>query len=91
MVLGELGAKITNALKKLQSKNVIDESSLNELLTEIAGALLTSDVNIKYISKLRDTVRTKVTLQMNTEIGSANLRRLITSTVVEELTQMLSS
>lgn len=91
MVLGELGAKITNALKKLQSKNVIDETTLNELLTEIAGALLTSDVNIKYISKLRDAVKTKVTLQMNTEIGSANLRRLITSTVVDELTQMLSS
>lgn len=58
MVLGDLGAKITNALKKLQSKQVIDETAINELLTEIASALLTSDVNIKYIGKLRDAVKT---------------------------------
>lgn len=91
MVLGDLGAKITNALKKLQSKQVIDESTINELLTEIASALLSSDVNIKFIAKLRDAVKTKATQQMGGEMGGANLRRLITSTVVDELTQMLSS
>jgi signal recognition particle subunit SRP54 len=62
MVLGDLGAKITNALKKLQSKQTIDEATLNELLTEIASALLSSDVNIKFIAKLRDAVKTKATL-----------------------------
>jgi signal recognition particle subunit SRP54 len=86
MVLGDLGAKITNALKKLQSKQTIDEATLNELLTEIASALLSSDVNIKFIAKLRDAVKTKATLQMSTEMGGANLRKLITSTVVDELT-----
>ena len=59
MVLGDLGAKITGALKKLQNKQVIDENVINELLTEIASALLSSDVNIKYIAKLRDAVKTK--------------------------------
>lgn len=59
MVLGDLGAKIQNALKKLNSKQVIDETVLNDLLKEIASALLTSDVNIKYIAKLRDTVKAK--------------------------------
>jgi signal recognition particle subunit SRP54 len=59
MVLGDLGARITNALKKLQSSNKIDETVINELLTEIASALLSSDVNIKYIAKLRDAVKTK--------------------------------
>jgi signal recognition particle subunit SRP54 len=91
MVLGDLGAKITNALKKLQSKQTIDEATLNELLTEIASALLSSDVNIKFIAKLRDAVKTKATLQMSTDMGGANLRKLITSTVVDELTSMLSS
>jgi signal recognition particle subunit SRP54 len=86
MVLGDLGAKITNALKKLQSKQIIDEATLNELLTEIASALLSSDVNIKFIAKLRDAVKTKAALQMSTEMGGANLRKLITSTVVDELT-----
>jgi len=31
-------------------------------LTEIASALLSSDVNIKYVMKLRDSVKTQVTL-----------------------------
>lgn len=44
--------------------------------------------------KLRDTVKTQVTLQMggteeNTQTGLATLRKLIQRTVVEELTNML--
>ena len=49
MVLADLGAKMTAALRKLNNKQNIDEATLNELLTEIASALLSSDVNIKYI------------------------------------------
>jgi len=37
---------------------VIDEKILNEILTEIASALLSADVNIKYVAKLRDGVKT---------------------------------
>jgi len=54
MVLADLGAKITTALRKLNSKQNIDEATLNELITEIASALLSSDVNIHYINKLRN-------------------------------------
>ena len=68
---------------------------LNELLTEIASALISSDVNIHYINKLRNAVKTQVTLQMNADNNSgesaANLRRVIQKTVVDELTDMLSS
>jgi signal recognition particle subunit SRP54 len=56
MVLADLGAKIGAALKKLNTSQTIDEKLLNEIMTEIASALLTSDVNIKYISKLRDSI-----------------------------------
>ena len=62
MVLADLGAKMKDALRKLNSVNQIDESTLNELLTDIASALLTSDVNIHYINKLRNEVKTKVLL-----------------------------
>ena len=62
MVLADLGAKITAAMRKLNSKQTIDETVLNELLTEIASALLQSDVNIHYINKLRNAVKTQVTL-----------------------------
>ncbi len=95
MVLADLGAKITAAMRKLNSKQTIDETVLNELLTEIASALLSSDVNIHYINKLRNAVKTQVTLQMdkNNQSGesAANLRRVIQKTVVDELTDMLSS
>lgn len=64
---------------------------LNELLTEIASALLLSDVNIHYINTLRNAVKTQVTLQMSNEMGAANMRRLITKSVVDELTSMLSA
>jgi signal recognition particle subunit SRP54 len=52
MVLADLGAKIQAALRKLNTSQTIDEKLLNEIITEIANALLSSDVNIKYIAKL---------------------------------------
>jgi len=70
---------------------VVDEKILNEMITEIASALLTSDVNIHSINKLRNAVKTQVNLHMSGDMGGANLRRLITKTVVDELTAMLSS
>ena len=93
MVLAELGQKIGAALKKLNTASVIDDKLLQEILTEIASALLSSDVNIKYVMKLRDTVKTQVNLQMgleeNTQTGLATIRKLIQRTVVDELTNML--
>lgn len=62
MVLAELGQKIGQALRKLNQAQVIDDKLLTEILTEIASALLSADVNIKYVVKLRDTVKTQVTL-----------------------------
>ena len=94
MVLADLGAKITAAMRKLNNKQTIDEATLNELLTEIASALLASDVNIHYISKLRNAVKTQVTLQMQNQgqgESAAQMRRIIQKTVVDELTAMLSS
>ena len=94
MVLADLGAKITAAMRKLNNKQTIDEATLNELLTEIASALLASDVNIHYISKLRNAVKTQVTLQMENQgqgESAAQMRRIIQKTVVDELTAMLSS
>ena len=64
---------------------------INELLTEIASALLQSDVNIHYINTLRNAVKNQVTLQIGGDMCGANLRKLITKIVVDELTNMLSS
>lgn len=91
MVLAELGQKISAALRKLNQAAVIDDKVIAEILTEIASALLGSDVNIKYVIKLRDAVKTQVSLLMSNDGGGANLRRLIQRTVVQELTSMLES
>lgn len=53
MVLAELGQKITSALNKLNKVTVIDEDVLNECLKDITTALLQSDVNVKYVLKLK--------------------------------------
>jgi signal recognition particle subunit SRP54 len=58
MVLAELGLKITSALKKLNQATVIDDKLIQEILTEIASALLSADVNIKYVARLQNSVKT---------------------------------
>ena len=73
MVLADLGVKISAALKKVNQAPVIDEKLLSEILTEIASALLSADVNIKYVAKLRDSIKTQVTLLMGND-GTANIR-----------------
>ena len=55
---------MTAAMRKISSAKTIDETVLNELLTEIASALLTSDVNIHYINKLRNAVKTQALLSI---------------------------
>jgi signal recognition particle GTPase len=60
MVLEELGGKIAGALAQLSNKNVIDEKVLQDVLKEIATALLQADVNVKHVLKLREDVKAKV-------------------------------
>jgi len=58
MVLAELGQKLSTALKKLNTVTVVDDKVLQEILTDIATALLSADVNIKYVKRLQDHVET---------------------------------
>lgn len=60
----------------MNTATVIDEKVLNEILTEISSALLSADVNVKYVMRLRDAVKTQVSLQMS-EAAVANIRKLI--------------
>lgn len=65
MVLAELGEQISNAIKKLNKASVIDDKLLDEILKEICNALMSSDVNIKYVMELRKTVNKQIKLQMD--------------------------
>ncbi len=66
----------------------MDEAALNDCLKEITTALLQSDVNVKYVLKLRENI--KVQFKLNQDAG-ANLRKVMHSTVIRELTQLLES
>jgi len=93
MVLAELGEQISNALKKLNKASVIDDKLLDDILQEICNALMTSDVNIKYVMELRKKVSNQIKLQMGSDDANAaaNLKRQILKIVVDELTRMLGS
>jgi signal recognition particle GTPase len=54
----------------------------------ICNALLGSDINVKYVMKLRENVMNKF---KNQEAEGANLRNLIKAEVIRELTSLLEA
>lgn len=88
MVLAELGKKIQTALQKLSKATVVDEKIVDSCMQEITMALLQADVNVKYVVKLRESV--KLQFKMN-EDANVNHQKLIQKTVVEGLTHLLES
>ena len=88
MVLAELGTKISNALKKLQKVDVINEEILKTVLNEIVTALLQADVNVHQVKKMRDNVILQFKVQ---EQQGADLRNMIKTAVVTELSKMLEA
>mmetsp|Transcript_170510 Transcript_170510/g.546896 ORF Transcript_170510/g.546896 Transcript_170510/m.546896 type:complete len:541 (-) Transcript_170510:110-1732(-) len=89
MVLSDLGAQITGAFRKLNTAPIIDDELLDEVLKEIASALLHADVNVRYVSELRSNVKKRVLLE--TDAGGVNKRKLIQKAVVEELVRLVSA
>lgn len=87
MVLNELGNRINSALQSLSSQEVIDEKALDALLREICGALLESDVNVRLVQQLRQSIKQKVDQQ--TLLSSANKRKVIQNAVFEELCRLV--
>eukprot|EP00933_Yihiella_yeosuensis_P072076 TRINITY_DN80368_c0_g1_i1.p1 TRINITY_DN80368_c0_g1~~TRINITY_DN80368_c0_g1_i1.p1 ORF type:complete len:519 (+),score=131.99 TRINITY_DN80368_c0_g1_i1:101-1657(+) len=89
MVLGELGSKITASFRKLNSAPIIDDELLDEVLKEISAALLQSDVNVRYVSELRNNVKKRVLLE--DDAAGVNKRKLIQKAVVDELIRLVSA
>lgn len=74
MVLAELGRKITSALQKFKNTTVINEEAIKECLKEICNALLSSDIDVRYVMKLRENIMKKFKTE---EQEGGNLRTLI--------------
>ena len=86
MVLAELGGKLRESLRKLHG-NDISDNTVNELLSEIARALIEADVNVALVAKLRDSILAKV----QPHLESRNIQKLVQRAVVDELTNLLTS
>lgn len=95
MVLAELGGKLRSSLQKLQSSSSdndggITTESLNALLSEIARALIESDVNVQLVMTLRTNIQKKVGDLVANGGANKNVGRLVQRAVVDELTSMLA-
>ena len=97
MVLAELGGKLRDSIRKLQSSSDgINAAALNTLLGEISRALIESDVNVSLVMKLRDNVKNRVgdaikrSEDSNSTSGNENIARLVQKAVVDELTALLT-
>merc|ERR1719401_2875190 len=89
MVLGELGAKLSGAIQKLNSRTVIDDETLDAFLKDIAKALLEADVNVRYVSEMRGRIKNQVKLDEAMCVGT-NKRKFLQRCIVDELTKLLS-
>ncbi|GBE60471.1 signal recognition particle SRP54 [Babesia ovata] len=89
MVLAELGGQISQAFRKLHARTVITDEVIDEVIGDIVRALLSADVNVKLVRKLRENV--KLQARLHADALGANKRKFIQKAVIEEFISMLSS
>jgi len=86
MVLAELGTRITNALRNINTQ-VIDDSAINELLKEIGNSLMAADVNIQQVIQLRNGIKSGLDFEKLPR--GINRRNHIKAVVYQELCKLL--
>eukprot|EP00339_Tiarina_fusa_P011245 CAMPEP_0117012666 /NCGR_PEP_ID=MMETSP0472-20121206/10612_1 /TAXON_ID=693140 ORGANISM="Tiarina fusus, Strain LIS" /NCGR_SAMPLE_ID=MMETSP0472 /ASSEMBLY_ACC=CAM_ASM_000603 /LENGTH=230 /DNA_ID=CAMNT_0004715795 /DNA_START=49 /DNA_END=738 /DNA_ORIENTATION=+ len=102
MVLAELGGKLRDSLRKLHSHSGhVTKNHLNQLLSDIARALIESDVNVKLVMSMRENVKVKVEQwiedddeddadnEQTQQTRASNVSKNVQKAVVEELVQLL--
>lgn len=87
MVLTDLGNKLSKALSKFKSEDIINNEVFKTLLNDIGRALLAADVDLRMIGTLQKNIRANINLE-ETPPGTAR-RRLIEETVIDELKNLL--
>jgi len=103
MVLAELGGKLRDSLRKLHTRSGhVTATQLNQVLSEVARALIESDVSVKLVMTLRDNVKKNVQRLIEDEDSdneddsdakkeqrASNVSKLVQKAVVDELVQLL--
>ena len=98
MVLAELGGKLRESLRKIQSSSSgIDTETLNTLLSEISRALIESDVNVSLVMQMREKIKDRVGDAVkkheennNSSAAALNVTKAVQKAVVDELTSLLT-
>jgi signal recognition particle subunit SRP54 len=104
MVLAELGGKLRESLRKLHTRSGhVTTKQLNQVLSEVARALIEADVSVKLVMSLRDNVKQKVEKMIEEDEDSdnegdsdakreqraSNVSKLVQTAVVDELVALL--
>jgi len=85
----EFGTKIASALQKMTKSTIVDEKVVDDLLKEIARALLDADVNVKLVFALRKNIKEKI--KLDEMPAGINKRKAVQKAVTEEIIALLDS
>ncbi|KAJ3333516.1 hypothetical protein HDU76_007282 [Blyttiomyces sp. JEL0837] len=87
LTVQDLGRQLQSALHSLTKENVIDEKVLNAVLKEICSALLQANVNVKYVTRMRDNIKQIVNLD---ELAAGvNKKKILQKAVYDELCRLV--
>ena len=87
MVLEKLGSSLKNTLSKIAGSMFVDEKLINELIKDLQRALLQSDVNVKLVFDLTNTIKERIKRSDNVK-GLTKKEQLV-NIVYEELVNFL--
>ena len=88
MVLHDLGRKLTGVLHSLNAQPTLSPEVLDAVVKEICAALLSADVNVKLVGRLRTSIRAKLSGQL---AENAPPRRLVQRALFQELCTLLDT
>ncbi|RKP31932.1 signal recognition particle 54 kDa protein [Metschnikowia bicuspidata] len=89
MVLADLGSRLRSALSSVE---LVSEAEVQSMIKDICTALLESDVNVRLVAKLRDSIRAKIAQEIKKDTESAaNKRRKLQKIVFDELCSLVDS
>lgn len=87
MVLDKLGESLKNTLKKVANSLFVNDQVLNEIIKDIQRSLIQSDVNVKLVLSLTNTIKDRA---KNEELPPGlSKREQLVNIVYDELTKFL--
>ena len=89
MVLADLGSRLRGALSSVESAS---DDEIQQMIKDICGALLESDVNVKLVAKLRGNIKTKIEEgNIVQETSAMNKRKKLQKIIFDELCALVDS